>query len=102
MELDEDGRSRPSRTSSKLEPRDGHKVQRRSEMSDELRKDEEPEVEGHRFPPTVGASDESSDVEAHRFPPTVGASDEPSDVEAHGRRGADDDDDVEGHVMHVG
>jgi len=39
-------------------------------MSDEQRRDEEPEVEGHRFPPTVGASDDPSD-----------------EVEAHGRRG---------------
>ena len=58
-------------------------------MSDEQRKDEGAEVEGHgAFPPKYGANDEPSDeVEAHgAFPPKYGANDEPSQ-----------DDEVEGH-----
>jgi hypothetical protein len=58
-------------------------------MSEELRKDEEPEVEGHgHYPPTAGANDEPSDeVEGHgHFPPTAGANDDP-------------DDEVEGHLI---
>ena len=63
-------------------------------MSDELRKVEETEVEGHgvAFPPKYGANDEPGDeVEAHgvAFPPKYGANDEP-------------DDEVEGHVYKVG
>ena len=62
-------------------------------MSDEQRKDEETEVEGHgAFPPKYGANDEPGDeVEAHgAFPPKYGANDEPaeedeSDFEAHVR-----------------
>ena len=51
----------------------------------EQRKDEENEVEGHRYPPLAGASDEENEVEGHRYPPLAGASDE-------------GDDEVEGHV----
>jgi hypothetical protein len=59
-------------------------------MSDEQRKDEEPEVEGHgAYPPKYGGTDEPGDeVEGHRW--RVGASDEKSD-----------DDEVEGHVRRV-
>jgi hypothetical protein len=58
-------------------------------MSEELRKDEETEVEGHgHFPPSHNANDEAGDeVEGHgHFPPSHNATDEPSD------------DDFEGHV----
>ena len=59
-------------------------------MSEDLRKDEENEVEGHRFPPLTGATDEADDeVEGHRYPPLTGASDEPEDeVEGHVHRRA--------------
>ncbi len=57
-------------------------------MSEEQRKDEETEVEGHgAFPPKYGANDEPGDeVEGHgAFPPKYGANDEPGDeVEGHG------------------
>jgi hypothetical protein len=58
-------------------------------MSDEQRKDDETEVEGHRFPPSYGAGDEQGEdeVEGHRFPPSYGAGDEQGE-----------DDEVEGHV----
>ncbi len=52
-------------------------------MSEEQRKDEETEVEGHgAFPPKYGANDEPGDeVEGHgAFPPKYGANDEPEDV----------------------
>ena len=57
-------------------------------MSEELRKDEETEVEAHiNYPPGKGANDEPGDeVEGHiNFPPGKGANDEPED-------------DFEGHV----
>ena len=60
-------------------------------MSEEQRKDEETEVEGHRFPPSYGADDEAKDeVEGHRFPPSYGADDKPAE------------DEVEGHVHRRG
>ncbi len=52
-------------------------------MSEEQRKDEETEVEGHgAFPPT------EDEVEGHgAFPPKYGANDEPEDeVEGHWHR----------------
>jgi hypothetical protein len=55
-------------------------------MSEEQRKDEETEVEGHRFPPSYGADDET-EVEGHRFPPSYGADETTKD-----------EDEVEGHV----
>ena len=58
-------------------------------MSEEQRKDEETEVEGHSFPPKYGANDEPGDeVEGHgAFPPKYGANDEPEDeVEGHVHR----------------
>jgi hypothetical protein len=57
-------------------------------MSEEQRKDEETEVEGHQFPPRYGANDETEDeVEGHQFPPRYGANDEPEDeVEGHVHR----------------
>jgi hypothetical protein len=57
-------------------------------MSEEQRKDEETEVEGHSFPPKYGANDEPGDeVEGHSFPPKYGANDEPEDeVEGHVHR----------------
>jgi hypothetical protein len=57
-------------------------------MSEEQRKDEETEVEGHRFPPSYGSNDEPEDeVEGHRFPPSYGSNDEPEDeVEGHVHR----------------
>jgi hypothetical protein len=75
-------------------------------MSDEERKDEETEVEGHgTYPPKYGANQELSDeleLHGHR----VGANDEPDDeVEGHGHRaGANDepDDEVEGHGHRAG
>jgi hypothetical protein len=86
---------------------DGLQSRRRSEMSDEQRK-EETEVEGHGYPPKYGADDETAkddEVEGHKYPPKYGADDEtPKDeVEGHvHRRGAQDeqgeDDEVEGHV----
>lgn len=56
-------------------------------MSDEQRKDDETEVEGHKYPPKYGADDEATKDE----------------VEGHvRRRGANDEqgeeDEVEGHV----
>src|SRR3954463_4779380 len=89
--------------------RTGAKASKGGAMSDEQRKDEETEVEGHgAFPPKYGANDEPGDeVEAHgAFPPKYGANDEPGDEgEAHGasppKCGANDepsqDDEVEGH-----
>ena len=58
-------------------------------MSDEQRKDDETEVEGHgAFPPKYGANDEPSDeVEGHVT--RHGASDE---------QGEEDEVEVEGHV----
>jgi hypothetical protein len=59
-------------------------------MSEEQRKDEETEVEGHTaWPPKYGATDEPEDeVEGHTaFPPKYGANDEPEDeVEGHVHR----------------
>jgi hypothetical protein len=54
-------------------------------MSDELRKEEETEVEGHVR--SAHKANEEPDVEAHRR--HLGAEDKPSD---------EADDDVEGHV----
>jgi hypothetical protein len=54
-------------------------------MSEEQRKDEETEVEGHKFPPSYSADDET-EVEGHKFPPSYSADDET------------DKDEVEGHV----
>jgi hypothetical protein len=76
-------------------------------MSDEQRRDEETEVEGHgNIPPKYGANDEPGDeVEGHgNIPPKYGANDEPGDeVEGHVRRRGvsdekSDDGEVEGHV----
>ena len=60
-------------------------------MSEEQRKDEETEVEGHgAHPPKYGANDEPGDeVEGHGH--KAGANDE-----------ASDDDEVEGHVHRAG
>jgi hypothetical protein len=59
-------------------------------MSEEQRKDEETEVEGHgTFPPKYHANDEPEDeVEGHgTFPPKYHANDEPEDeVEGHVHR----------------
>ena len=57
-------------------------------MSEEQRKDEETEVEGHAYPPKYGANDEPGDeVEGHAYPPKYGANDEPEDeVEGHVHR----------------
>ena len=59
-------------------------------MSEEQRKDEENEVEGHKgFPPAYGSNDEAEDeVEGHKgFPPAYGSNDEPEDeVEGHVHR----------------
>jgi hypothetical protein len=57
-------------------------------MSEEQRKDEETEVEGHSFPPKYSANDEPGDeVEGHSFPPKYSANDEPEDeVEGHVHR----------------
>jgi hypothetical protein len=58
-------------------------------MSDEQRKDDETEVEGHGYPPKYGADDETSkdEVEGHGYPPKYGADDEQGE-----------EDEVEGHV----
>jgi len=56
-------------------------------MSDEQRTDEE--VEGHKWPPKLGAADETpkdDEVEGHGYPPKYGAGDETAE------------DEVEGHV----
>jgi hypothetical protein len=56
-------------------------------MSDEQRKDDGTEVEGHGYPPKYGADDETKDeVEGHGYPPKYGADDETGE------------DEVEGHV----
>ena len=56
-------------------------------MSDEQRKDDETEVEGHRYPPKYGADDEANDeVEGHSTRPSTARSDETAE------------DEVEGHV----
>jgi hypothetical protein len=58
-------------------------------MSDEQRKDEETEVEGHGL--KVGANDEPSGDEVEGHAMKVGANDEPRDE-------MDADDEVEGHL----
>jgi hypothetical protein len=57
-------------------------------MSDEQRKDDGTEVEGHGYPPKYGADDETAkdEVEGHGYPPKYGADDETGE------------DEVEGHV----
>ena len=58
-------------------------------MSDEQRRDEEAEVEGHVHPPKYSANDEPGDeVEGHAHPPKYSANEEPGDeVEGHVHRG---------------
>ena len=57
-------------------------------MSDEQRKDEETEVEGHgAYPPKYGANDEPSDDEVEGHAHRAGLNDEPEDeVEGHAHR----------------
>ncbi len=56
-------------------------------MSDEQRKDDETEVEGHGYPPKYGADDETAKDEVEGHVTRHGASDEQGE-----------DDEVEGHV----
>jgi hypothetical protein len=51
-------------------------------MSEEQRRDEETEVEGHSIPPKFHADDEP-EVEGHSIPPKFHANEDEDEVEGH-------------------